>query len=292
MQSHAEIALEERREQVRRLASEVWYQDSVAVSSHAFFDRFKIVPIGGLRTYQGALNVDGVCVRDNLVVPMIDGQRRLQNLAFIDGAGARKYLAADCIDCTYYGVGRRDGTGTIVVAAGLVRGLLVHQQLGHATAIAFLEGNVMNVAMMMGSRHSVAPILIARADGILEPFNGQRCEERAESLPRSNAPLRQLEDSSDARKLLSWLARRRLRECDRKAVMQLGPASLRPKVRAVAALETLIERGWLASDNDVEYRLTPSALSELKFDGPPASEPSATLLADAGAQAARQEIAP
>ena len=304
---NAASQLEARREDVRRLAAKLWYE-AEPTSAHEFFTRYH-VSAQNLRRYRGPLVLEGQSCDGCLLIPMIDDERILRNLSFVREDGQRKYLATDCIEGTYWSIGKIAGDGTIVVTSGVLKGLQLRQQLSHAIAVSFTNLNIPKIAALMRSRYSLAQILIARSDESLAPYDGQSCQGGETPLPpRAIAPLRQLiatpvtaqekgtdestEDFGNAKKLLAWLARRRLQEFYRKDVLQKGPSVVRPVAHAKAALATLVEFGWLQTENDNVYQLTSPALRELNLaDSTPFRpiEASANLASGGDPQAPQQK---
>jgi hypothetical protein len=66
-------------------------------------------------------------------------------------------------------------------------------------------------------------------------------------------------ESEEAQLLLSWIRRKGLTELTRKQVMQFGPNSSRYAPLAKLALRGLVRSGWLSTDDDSRYVLTPAA---------------------------------
>jgi hypothetical protein len=302
--------LEDRRENVRRLSAKHWYEAECA-STHPFFDRFKVAAPEGLRLYRGALVLDGEACEGRLLVPMTNPERHLQNLAFVAEDGQRKYLATDCVEGTYWSIGKASGDSTIVVTSGFLKGLQIHRELGHSVAVSFTHANSAAIATLMRERYPVAQIFVIGPGGKLEPFDAVQSDKT--TIPaRPIVPLRPLvaaqdsaaekgadestEDFGDAKKMLAWISRRRLQAFERKFMLQQGPSVIRPLARARAALDLLARCGWVEphTEADTLYRLTPSALSELHLGvsspAEPVSVPS-TSAAGAEAQSLQQETA-
>ena len=63
-------------------------------------------------------------------------------------------------------------------------------------------------------------------------------------------------------KLQEWLKRTRRKKVTARNVMQLGPYAIREAPAAKAALQTLLEHGWLATDDGSRYMVTAAALEE------------------------------
>jgi hypothetical protein len=173
-----------------------------------------------------------------------------------------------------------------VITSGFLNGLRIRQQLGHPVAVAFTTINIPAIAKLMAHRHPSADILVLGPDGKLERFSPIRpVFGGVRGGPRPIVPLRPLVAATnpsgaehltfqatlaacelkDAKKLLAWIERRRLTALDRKLVMQAGPASVRPVARTRAALEKLVEFGWLQTLDDKRYELTAAALAELNL---------------------------
>ena len=66
-------------------------------------------------------------------------------------------------------------------------------------------------------------------------------------------------EAEEARLLLNWIQRKQLTELSRKRVLQYGPNSLRYAPIAGLALRALVRSGWLSTDDNSRYLLTPAA---------------------------------
>ena len=156
------------RAQVENEACRLWYHGALA-ESNAFFDRFQISR-SDLRIYQGDLTIDGTNVDCWLMVPMRDAERTLRNIAFVAADGRRLHLSKDHVAGTYFGIGKP--RGVVVISEGLVRGVRIHQQLGHAVAVCFKASNVATVTDIMRAKYPRAKILLAAHDGALGSIEG------------------------------------------------------------------------------------------------------------------------
>jgi hypothetical protein len=295
--------------EVRRQAIKIWY-GAEQTASHPFFDHFD-VSTSGLRVYHGALVVDSMRCEGTLLVPMFDCDRNLVNLAFVPEDGQRWYLSKEHVAGNYFSIGRHKAgePGAIVITSGFLNGLRIHQQFGHPVAVAFTTANVPAIAELMADRHPSADIFVWDQEGALTRYSRKRpVLEGSQVAPRPIVPLRPLVaaiassgsehltfqstletlELKDAKKLLAWIARRRLTELDRKLVMQAGPSSVRPVARTRAALAKLVEFGWVHTPNDKQYTLTESALTEIKSVSTPSSE-AATDRESSSVQSPRDE---
>jgi hypothetical protein len=63
-------------------------------------------------------------------------------------------------------------------------------------------------------------------------------------------------------KLQEWLKRTRRKEVTARNVMQLGPYAIREAPAAKAALRTLVEHGWLVTDDGSRYMVPAAVLQE------------------------------
>ena len=66
-------------------------------------------------------------------------------------------------------------------------------------------------------------------------------------------------ESEEAQLLLKYIQRRGLSVLTRKQTMQFGPNSIRYAPLAKLALRGLVRTGWLSTEDDSHYRLTPAA---------------------------------
>jgi hypothetical protein len=245
------------RAQVRESAQRIW--DAAApVERHLFFSCWG-VSVSGLKVYRGDLTIDGVSCDGMLLVPMLDADRKIQNLAFISLIGNRHYLSKDQVLGTYFGIGPR--SDPILIAEGFLRGVRAHQATENAVAVAFTAANIPNVAMIMRHRHRYARIKVIARDGSLENADfdahfagsaagfegtpevaGESSAERATGIPTTqptSSERRQdpkvgctlLEPTTTgARNLLEWVKRKGLTAFTRSQVLQRGPVSVRKAV--------------------------------------------------------------
>jgi hypothetical protein len=73
-------------------------------------------------------------------------------------------------------------------------------------------------------------------------------------------------ESEEAQLLLKYIQRRGLSVLTRKQTMQFGPNSIRYAPLAKLALRGLVRTGWLSTEDDSHYRLTPAACVALGVD--------------------------
>ena len=305
--------------EIQQQAQEIWDGAAAAPDQHPFFVAWGAVP--GLKVYQGDLTIDGVGCDGTLLVPMRDAERNLQNLAFIDPIGTRRYLSEDHILGTYFALGQRGGT--IAIVAGLIRGARFHAATGGAVAIAFNAANVSIVTKIMRARYPDAKIVLLARDGSTQDADGERedvvanvnvhtaeqngdsaaaagraaedpVDERSDapqaatsfeqpqgeaqaiSLPEAltmpvRGPTGEIDallppESEEAQLLLKYIQRRGLSVLTRKQTMQFGPNSIRYAPLAKLALRGLVRTGWLSTEDDSHYRLTPAACVALGVD--------------------------
>jgi hypothetical protein len=202
------------------------------------------------------------------MVPMRDSEKRVANIAFIDGSGARRYLSPDHILGLYFGFGR--GGGPIAIVEGFLRGARFHAEHGGAVAVSFIFANVPIVASIMRERYPDARISLVARDGTTATTEAAATEPpAAESQPSllreslhtaatvpatASNPFRT--PDSPAQRLYAWVQRKGLTEFTQRQVLQLGPASLRRADVARAALQVLVEQGLLvAAEGDGQYRV-------------------------------------
>src|ERR1017187_4528945 len=90
-----------------------------------------------------------------------------------------------------------------------------------------------------------------------EPLEGRPSQGPASCRTSENALLGP--DSEESQLLLKFIARKRLAELSRKHALQYGPNAIRYAPLAKMALRGLVRTGWLSTEDDSHYRLTPAA---------------------------------
>jgi phage/plasmid primase-like uncharacterized protein len=279
--------------EIQQQAQEIWDGAAAAPDQHPFFACWG-VSVNGLKIYRGDLSIDGVRCDGMLLVPMRDAERNLQNLAFL-GLTERHYLSNDHVLNSYFGFGQR--SDRILVAKGFLQGARAHRAFGHAVAVAFTAENVPNVMQIMRKRYTDARIVLVAPDGSIQSadldahaadasgdesaaapgFAGEDAADERSDAPQAatepqegpsqapppsrtsdaNALLKP--ESEEAQLLLNWIQRKKLTELTRKQTMQYGPNSLRYAPLAKLALGALVRSGWLATEDESRYLLTPTA---------------------------------
>jgi hypothetical protein len=131
------------------------------------------------------------------------------------------------------------------------------------------EDVVANVNVHTGERSDDSAAAPGLGDaGAAEECSGapEAATERLEDSPQAPAPcgandaIVLLEpESEDAQLLLSWIRRKKLTELTRRQVMQFGPNSIRYAPIAKLALRRLVRSGWLSTEDDFRFVLTPAA---------------------------------
>jgi phage/plasmid primase-like uncharacterized protein len=92
-------------------------------------------------------------------------------------------------------------------------------------------------------------------------FAALRSPEAAGVDPSNELEQQSFSDMQDVQKLVGWVRRKGLREFNRRFVLQYGPNSIRLAATAKAALQSLVERGWLATDDGCHFQITSDALT-------------------------------
>jgi hypothetical protein len=289
-----EHEVEEQQAEVREQAQQIW-NNAEPAEHHLFFVCWR-VSVNGLKVYRGDLTIDGVKCDGMLLVPMHDAERNLQNLTFL-GLTERHYLAKDHFMGTYFGFGSHKPNCVIAITEGIIRGAKFHETSGRPVAVAFTAANVPNVKRLMRERYPDAKIVLVARDGSIQSadMNTHAADASGDSAAalglagedaadeHSTAPAAATEplqgesqappascrtseenallkpESAEAQLLLNWIQRKELAELTRKQVMQFGPNSIRYAPFAKAALRALVRSGWLSTEDDSQYVLTPAA---------------------------------
>jgi putative DNA primase/helicase len=155
--------LEQRHRAVAIEAAQLWELGRPADPRHPYLQAKDVAPYN-LRQLRGG----------RLLVPLcLDG--RLVNLQFIDGQGAKRFLAGGRVTGTYSPLGRVEGRCRLFVCEGWATGATLHAHTGCAVVCAMNAGNLATVAMSMRARHGEdVELVIAGDDDRQSPGNPGR----------------------------------------------------------------------------------------------------------------------
>lgn len=120
------------------------------VMDHSYLTA-KSVKAHGLRVHGGLL-----------LVPLRDSNGVLHSLQTIDRIGHKRFLSGGRVKGCYHSIGRP--SGRIVIAEGYATGATVHEDTGHAVAIAFNSGNLLPVAKALRAKYPCTDLYVAADD--------------------------------------------------------------------------------------------------------------------------------
>lgn len=98
------------------------------------------------------------------MVPVRDGEGRLQSLAFVNPDGGKKYLRGGRVEGGHHWLGDPEGARALLVCEGYATGASLHRACGLPVAIAFSAGNLFPVARDLHRRYPEAARVIAGDD--------------------------------------------------------------------------------------------------------------------------------
>ncbi|GHC96694.1 hypothetical protein GCM10007320_50880 [Pseudorhodoferax aquiterrae] len=97
-----------------------------------------------------------------LMVPLRDTSGQLHSLQFIAADGAKLFMPGGRTRGCYHAIGKP--AGKLVIVEGFATGATVHEQTGHAVAVAFNAGNLLPVARALRSKFPCIDLVLAADD--------------------------------------------------------------------------------------------------------------------------------
>lgn len=158
---HEQEAEDQRRQNAQREALDLWISSKPAPEDHAYLLRKGVKP-HGVRIYSGNRIIRDMGCNGALLVPVRDTAENLTSLEFINAQGEKRFLPGGSKSGGYFSIGHY--SGVIVVAEGFATAASVHEATGHATAVAFDNGNLKSVAVALREKFADARIIIAADD--------------------------------------------------------------------------------------------------------------------------------
>lgn len=157
MQVQRDADLVQRQKDAAHSAVELWAQAAPATAAHSYLARKGIQP-HGVREFG-----------DRLLIPMRDTLGTLHSLQTIATDGDKRFHAGGRIKGCYFGIGKPNRT--LIVCEGFATGASIHKCTGHAVAVAFNAGNVLEVARALRSKYPELQIIVAADDDHLTDGN-------------------------------------------------------------------------------------------------------------------------
>jgi putative DNA primase/helicase len=132
-------------------ASVIRWAAAQAVHNHPYL-AIKGVNAHGLRAEAG----------HTLLVPLRDTGGRLHSLQAIAPDGSKRFMPSGKVKGCYHGIGKP--SGRLVICEGYATGATVHEDTGHAVAVAFNSGNLLTVAKALRAKFPCITLVIAADD--------------------------------------------------------------------------------------------------------------------------------
>ena len=135
-------------------------------------------------------------IKDRLVIPLWDENRKLHSLQYISPDGEKRFLTGGRVSGCYFSIGSIQGAQALCVVEGFSTGVTIYEATQLPVAIAFNAGNLLAVSKLMRLKFpNLMLILCADDDFRVEGNPGLRqANEAAEAIngllaiPQFNAP--------------------------------------------------------------------------------------------------------
>lgn len=110
-----------------------------------------------------------------LVIPIRDGEGKIQSLQFIDQDGEKRFLAGGQKKNGYHSIGKVAGKA-ILVSEGYATGATLFEATGLPTVVAFDSGNLPPVCRVIRDKFPQIPIMVCGDDDWMTPGNPGKSE--------------------------------------------------------------------------------------------------------------------
>jgi putative DNA primase/helicase len=97
-----------------------------------------------------------------LLVPMRDTAGQLHSLQSIAPDGSKRFMPGGRTKGLYFPIGKP--SGKLVIVEGFATGATVHEQTGHAVAVAFNAGNLLHAAKALRAKFPCITLVLAADD--------------------------------------------------------------------------------------------------------------------------------
>ena len=97
-----------------------------------------------------------------LLIPLRDTAGTLHSVQVIDLEGGKRFQPGGRIKGCYHGIGKPDGV--LIVCEGYATGASIHEVTGHAVAVAFNAGNLLEVAQALHGKYPALQLIVAADD--------------------------------------------------------------------------------------------------------------------------------
>jgi putative DNA primase/helicase len=110
------------------------------------------------------VRVHGVRIeaKQTLLVPVRDAQGRLHSLQDIAPDGSKRFMPDGRTKGCYHAIGKP--SGRLVICEGYATGATIHEDSGHAVAVAFTSGNLLPVAKALRAKYPCLTLVLAADD--------------------------------------------------------------------------------------------------------------------------------
>ncbi|VTU28419.1 toprim domain-containing protein [Variovorax sp. PBL-E5] len=132
-------------------AAAIRWTAAVPAAQHPYLSS-KAVQAHGIRLEAG----------HTLLIPMRDGDGRMHSLQSIAPDGSKRFMPSGRVKGCYHAIGKP--AGRLVVCEGYATGATIHEDTGHAVAIAFNSGNMLPVAKALRSKFPCITLVLAGDD--------------------------------------------------------------------------------------------------------------------------------
>lgn len=152
-----DVEQRERQDETAEAAARRWAA-AAPVAEHTYLTN-KGVQAHGIRIEGG----------HTLLIPMRDTEGRLWSLQSIAPDGDKRFMPGGRVKGCYYAIGRP--SGRLVVCEGYATGATIHEDTGHAVAVAFNAGNLLPVARALRTKFPCITLVVAADDDHMTPGN-------------------------------------------------------------------------------------------------------------------------
>lgn len=140
----------QRREAAATASAKRWSAAGAADGQHAY------LVAKGVKAY--GLKSEGAA----LLVPLRDTAGALHSLQAIAPDGGKRFAPGGRIKGCYHAIGRV--SGKVLICEGYATGATLHEQTGHAVAVAFNSGNLLPVALALRGKFPCIDVVICADD--------------------------------------------------------------------------------------------------------------------------------
>lgn len=99
---------------------------------------------------------------NTLLIPMRDSEGRLHSLQAIAPDGSKRFMPGGKVKGCYHAIGRP--SGKLAICEGYATGATIHEDTGHAVAVAFNAGNLLPVAQALRAKYPCLTLVVCADD--------------------------------------------------------------------------------------------------------------------------------